>query len=91
MNQELLDVLESIKGMRTRLHRLQNSVSNSHIKVLSQLGKRKNCELIHSKITTLAVVHQTQPTIQLLLQTSDYIGVSLPCRSSTGTSGLGLS
>jgi len=26
------------------------------------------------QITTLAVIHQTQPTIQLLLQSADYIG-----------------
>uniref|UniRef100_A0A8C5HQI0 Vacuolar protein sorting-associated protein 54 n=1 Tax=Gouania willdenowi TaxID=441366 RepID=A0A8C5HQI0_GOUWI len=35
---------------------------------------RNNCVKLHNKLKLMATVHQTQPTVQLLLSTSEFVG-----------------
>ena len=42
--------------------------------VLQCVGARRNYAAVHRKLKLMATVHQTQPTIQLLLSTSDFVG-----------------
>lgn len=35
---------------------------------------RQNYTMVYRKLKLMATVHQTQPTIQLLLSTSDFVG-----------------
>ena len=44
------------------------------LKIMKANQTKANCVQVFNKLKLMATIHQTQPTIQLLLQTNDYVG-----------------
>ena len=47
---------------------------HSSLRVIRGRQRRRNCARTLQKLRLMATVHQTQPTIQLLLTTSEFVG-----------------
>ena len=52
---------------------LEHDVTSS-LRVIRGRQRQKNCTRALQKLRLMATVHQTQPTIQLLLTTSEFVG-----------------
>ncbi|XP_043210822.1 vacuolar protein sorting-associated protein 54-like [Amphibalanus amphitrite] len=64
----------AVRTLRQRMqYTLEHDVQSS-LRVIRGRQRRHNCERTLQKLRLMATVHQTQPTIQLLLTTSEFVG-----------------
>ncbi|XP_068729722.1 vacuolar protein sorting-associated protein 54-like [Montipora capricornis] len=66
--------ISEIKHLRTKVHKVQEVLCSGFLKVLRLSSLRSRYLSVYEKLKLMATVHQTQPTIQLLLSTSDFVG-----------------
>ncbi|KDR08332.1 Vacuolar protein sorting-associated protein 54, partial [Zootermopsis nevadensis] len=59
--------------MREKIHHIDNSLVKDSLDILRLERKRCNHLSVYDKIKLMSTVHQTQPMIQLLLSTPDYV------------------
>ncbi|NXK61971.1 VPS54 protein, partial [Sylvietta virens] len=75
---ELQDYLrktsQAVKLLREKISKIDKVVCEGSLRVLRLSLTRNNCIKAYNKLKLMATVHQTQPTVQLLLSTSEYVG-----------------
>ncbi|KAJ8246182.1 hypothetical protein GJAV_G00264610 [Gymnothorax javanicus] len=74
LQDRLRETGRSVRALRERTAAVQRSLCQGPLQVLRQALTRRNCVTLHSKLKLMAAVHQTQPTVQLLLSTSEFVG-----------------
>lgn len=75
---ELQDYLrktsQAVKMLRDKISQIDKVMCEGSFNILRQTMTRNNCVKVHNKLKLMATVHQTQPTVQLLLSTSEFVG-----------------
>lgn len=75
---ELQDRLEetqrAVAVLRGRTAAIDRIMCQGPLQALRTALTRNNCVKLHNKLKLMAAVHQTQPTVQLLLSTSEFVG-----------------
>ncbi|XP_073409859.1 vacuolar protein sorting-associated protein 54 [Dendrobates tinctorius] len=75
---ELQDCLrktsQAVKMLRGKFSQIDRVICEGSLQILRQTLTRDNCIKVFNKLKLMATVHQTQPTVQLLLSTSEYVG-----------------
>nr|XP_056712715.1 vacuolar protein sorting-associated protein 54 isoform X2 [Euleptes europaea] len=75
---ELQDYLrktsQAVKMLRDKIGQIDKVMCEGSLKVLRLSLTRNNCIKAYDKLKLMATVHQTQPTVQLLLSTSEFVG-----------------
>ncbi|XP_069810965.1 vacuolar protein sorting-associated protein 54 [Dendropsophus ebraccatus] len=75
---ELQDYLrktsQAVKMLRDKISQIDRVMCEGSLRILRQALTRNNCIKVYNKLKLMATVHQTQPTVQLLLSTSEYVG-----------------
>ncbi|XP_070588671.1 vacuolar protein sorting-associated protein 54 isoform X2 [Erythrolamprus reginae] len=75
---ELQDYLkktsQAVKMLRDKIGQIDRVMCEGSLKVLSLSLSKNNCIKAYNKLKLMATVHQTQPTVQLLLSTSEFVG-----------------
>ncbi|XP_029643248.2 vacuolar protein sorting-associated protein 54, partial [Octopus sinensis] len=59
---------------RDKIHALEETLAKGSLKILKLSRARTNYAKLHNKLKLISTVHQTQPTIQLLLSTNEFVG-----------------
>ncbi|KAM9017306.1 vacuolar protein sorting-associated protein 54 isoform 2-T5 [Ara ararauna] len=75
---ELQDYLrktsQAVKLLREKIAQIDKVMCEGSLQVLRLSLTRNNCIKAYNKLKLMATVHQTQPTVQLLLSTSEFVG-----------------
>ncbi|XP_078261821.1 vacuolar protein sorting-associated protein 54 isoform X2 [Rhinoraja longicauda] len=75
---ELQDYLtktsHAVKLLRDKIAQIDKVMCEGSLQILRRAVTRNNCVKIYNKLKLMATVHQTQPTVQLLLSTSEFVG-----------------
>ncbi|KAM7119056.1 vacuolar protein sorting-associated protein 54 isoform 4-T4 [Ciconia maguari] len=75
---ELQDYLrktsQAVKLLREKISKIDKVMCEGSLRVLRLSLTRNNCMKAYNKLKLMATVHQTQPTVQLLLSTSEFVG-----------------
>nr|XP_060640490.1 vacuolar protein sorting-associated protein 54 [Anolis sagrei ordinatus] len=75
---ELQDYLrktsQAVKMLRDKIGQIDKVMCEGSLKVLRLSLTKSNCIKAYNKLKLMATVHQTQPTVQLLLSTSEFVG-----------------
>lgn len=71
---QLTDVIKCVCDLRKRIHVIEDVLVTGPMKIMRLKRRQKNLYEIYKKLNLIATVHQTQPTIQKLLNTSDFVG-----------------
>ncbi|CAL1285444.1 unnamed protein product [Larinioides sclopetarius] len=71
---QLTDVIKCVCDLRERIHVIEEVLVTGPMKILRLKRRQKNLKEIYKKLKLISTVHQTQPTIQKLLNTSDFVG-----------------
>ncbi|MEE6474600.1 hypothetical protein FKM82_010437 [Ascaphus truei] len=75
---ELQDYLkktsQAVKMLRDKISQIDRVMCEGPLRIVRQAMTRNNCVQVYNKLKLMATVHQTQPTVQLLLSTSEYVG-----------------
>ncbi|NXP02342.1 VPS54 protein, partial [Thinocorus orbignyianus] len=75
---ELQDYLrktsQAVKLLREKIAKIDKVMCEGSLRVLRLSLTRNNCIKVYNKLKLMATVHQTQPTVQLLLSTSEFVG-----------------
>ncbi|XP_018411152.1 PREDICTED: vacuolar protein sorting-associated protein 54 isoform X2 [Nanorana parkeri] len=75
---ELQDYLkktsQAVNMLRDKIAQIDRVMCEGSLQIIRQAVTRNNCVKLYNKLKLMATVHQTQPTVQLLLSTSDYVG-----------------
>ncbi|NWX22288.1 VPS54 protein, partial [Aegotheles bennettii] len=75
---ELQDYLrktsQAVKLLREKITKIDKVMCEGSLRVLRLSLTRSNCLKAYNKLKLMATVHQTQPTVQLLLSTSEFVG-----------------
>ncbi|KAG2467156.1 VPS54 protein, partial [Polypterus senegalus] len=70
----LRETSQAVKVLRDKICHIDNVMCKESLHILRQAMTRKNCVMLYNKLKLMATVQQTQPTVQLLLSTSDFVG-----------------
>lgn len=70
---EMQEAAKRVKALRTSLRSLHETVVIDTFRVLRYAQRRQNFEEVVDKLCLMATVHKTQPMLQLLLGTQDYV------------------
>uniref|UniRef100_A0A1A9W025 Vacuolar protein sorting-associated protein 54 n=1 Tax=Glossina brevipalpis TaxID=37001 RepID=A0A1A9W025_9MUSC len=70
---EMQEAARRVQALRAALRRLHKSVVIDTFRVLCFAKRRQNFEDVLDKLCLMATVHKTQPMLQLLLGTQDYV------------------
>ncbi|XP_077286068.1 VPS54 subunit of GARP complex scat [Arctopsyche grandis] len=62
-----------VKSLRTNITQIKSGLSSKPLKLINLATYRNNVFKVHEKLKLMSTVHQTQPMIQLLLSTADYV------------------
>ncbi|XP_072121509.1 vacuolar protein sorting-associated protein 54 [Mobula birostris] len=75
---ELQDYLtktsQAVKMLRDKIAQIDKVTCEGSLQILRLAVTRNNCVKLYNKLKLMATVHQTQPTVQLLLSTSEFVG-----------------
>ncbi|XP_045182088.2 vacuolar protein sorting-associated protein 54-like [Mercenaria mercenaria] len=63
-----------IKYLRDKINNMDTMMAKESLKVLKLTKSRSSYVHLHNKLKLMATVHQTQPTIQTLLSTNEFVG-----------------
>ncbi|KAK3094215.1 hypothetical protein FSP39_025511 [Pinctada imbricata] len=61
------------RDTRDKVHAIDEQMTQGSLKILKLSQTRANYVSLHNKLKMMATVHQTQPTIQLLLSTNEFV------------------
>lgn len=73
--EQLTATIQQVKKLRDRVHHIDDILVKGSLHILKLKCRREKYVTVQKKLKLMATVHQTQPTIQLLLSTSDFVGV----------------
>lgn len=71
--EEMSAATGNVKQLRSKIQHLDASLVKDSLSILNMERKRINNHAVSRKLKVMAEVHQTQPMIQLLLGTQDYV------------------
>ncbi|ELK14667.1 Vacuolar protein sorting-associated protein 54 [Pteropus alecto] len=75
---ELQDYLkktsQAVKMLRDKIAQIDKVMCEGPLHILRLALTRNNCVKVYNKLKLMATVHQTQPTVQVLLSTSEFVG-----------------
>ncbi|KAM8785124.1 vacuolar protein sorting-associated protein 54 isoform 4-T6 [Rhynchonycteris naso] len=75
---ELQDYLkktsQAVKVLRDKIAQIDKVMCEGSLHILRLALSRNNCVKVYNKLKLMATVHQTQPTVQVLLSTSEFVG-----------------
>uniref|UniRef100_A0A8C6RQI4 Vacuolar protein sorting-associated protein 54 n=1 Tax=Nannospalax galili TaxID=1026970 RepID=A0A8C6RQI4_NANGA len=75
---ELQDYLkktsQAVKMLRDKIAQIDKVMCEGSLHILRLGLTRNNCVKVYNKLKLMATVHQTQPTVQVLLSTSEFVG-----------------
>ncbi|KAM6972087.1 vacuolar protein sorting-associated protein 54 [Aplochiton taeniatus] len=74
LQDRLLETGGAVAALRGRTAAIDRVMCQGPLRALRQAVERGNCVKLHNKLKLMAAVHQTQPTVQLLLSTSEFVG-----------------
>uniref|UniRef100_A0AAY4EC25 Vacuolar protein sorting-associated protein 54 n=1 Tax=Denticeps clupeoides TaxID=299321 RepID=A0AAY4EC25_9TELE len=74
LQDRLQETTHAVATLRSRTAAIECAMCESPLRALRQAITRANCVKLHNKLKLMAAVHQTQPTVQLLLSTSEFVG-----------------
>ncbi|KAJ3614958.1 hypothetical protein NHX12_018527 [Muraenolepis orangiensis] len=74
LQDRLRNTQAAVAVLRGRTAAMQRVMCRGPLSVLRTALERNNCARLHDKLKLMAAVHQTQPTVQLLLSTSEFVG-----------------
>lgn len=63
----------NVKLLRSRIRHIDEDVVKNSLNIINMERSRTHHHLVLEKLKLMRTVHQTQPTIQLLLSTQDYV------------------
>lgn len=71
--EQLTQTITVLKALRKNIHKVDKHLVNDSLEILRLERARSNRLLVQEKLKLIATVHQSQPMIQLLLSTPDYV------------------
>ncbi|KAK7930653.1 hypothetical protein WMY93_007048 [Mugilogobius chulae] len=74
LQDRLQDTQRAVSVLRQRTADMDRVMCQGPLRALRSGLTRNNCVKLHNKLKLMAAVHQTQPTVQLLLSTSEFVG-----------------
>lgn len=74
LQEDLQQTCKAIRDLREKILRIDEVLSKNSLGIIQLRMSRTNYVTVHNKLKMMATVHQTQPTIQLLLSTSEFVG-----------------
>ncbi|XP_060754294.1 titin-like [Neoarius graeffei] len=74
LQEQLCEAAGAVRALREHTAGLGRTMSRGPLQALRHTVTRRNCVTLHSKLKLMAAVQQTQPTVQLLLSTSEFVG-----------------
>ncbi|KAL2086982.1 hypothetical protein ACEWY4_018041 [Coilia grayii] len=74
LQDRLQETARAVSKLRGRMASMERVMCEGPLRALQQTRTRSNCVRLHSKLKLMAAVHQAQPTVQLLLSTSEFVG-----------------
>lgn len=74
LQENMLKTCQSIKQLRDKIQCIDELLTLGSLKIMKLSQTRANYVNLHNKLKLMATVHQTQPTIQLLLSTQEFVG-----------------
>jgi len=70
---QLSKTIREVSLVRSKCHQLENTLIKPSLRNIQITKARYNAKLVLEKVKLIATVHQTQPTIQLLLSNSQFV------------------
>ncbi|PWA29323.1 hypothetical protein CCH79_00013924 [Gambusia affinis] len=74
LQDQLQETQQAVAVLRGRTDAMDRVMCQGPLRALRIALTRNNCVKLHNKLKLMAAVHQTQPTVQLLLSTSEFVG-----------------
>ncbi|XP_033985612.1 vacuolar protein sorting-associated protein 54 [Trematomus bernacchii] len=74
LQDRLQDTQRAVAVLRGRIAAIDRVTVQGPLRALRTNLTRNNCVKLHNKLKLMAAVHQTQPTVQLLLSTAEFMG-----------------
>lgn len=74
LQDRLRETQRAVAVLRSRTAAIDRVMCQGPLRALRTALTRSNCVKLHNKLKLMAAVHQTQPTVQLLLSTSEFVG-----------------
>ncbi|XP_053272288.1 vacuolar protein sorting-associated protein 54 [Pleuronectes platessa] len=74
LQDQLQETQRAVAILRGRTAAMDRIMCQGPLEALRTALTRNNCVKLHNKMKLMAAVHQTQPTVQLLLSTSEFVG-----------------
>nr|XP_046231823.1 vacuolar protein sorting-associated protein 54 isoform X2 [Scatophagus argus] len=74
LQDRLQETQRAVAVLRGRTAAIDRVMCQGPLRALRTALARNNCVKLHNKLKLMAAVHQTQPTVQLLLSTSEFVG-----------------
>ncbi|MEQ2306716.1 Vacuolar protein sorting-associated protein 54 [Ameca splendens] len=74
LQDQLQETQQAVAVLRSRTAAMDRVMCQGPLRALRTALTRNNCVKLHNKLKLMAAVHQTQPTVQLLLSTSEFVG-----------------
>uniref|UniRef100_H2LCS6 Vacuolar protein sorting-associated protein 54 n=1 Tax=Oryzias latipes TaxID=8090 RepID=H2LCS6_ORYLA len=74
LQDRLKETQQAVAVLRSKTAAMDRIMCKGPLQALRTTLTRNNCIKLHNKLKLMAAVHQTQPTVQLLLSTSEFVG-----------------
>ncbi|XP_051773039.1 vacuolar protein sorting-associated protein 54 isoform X3 [Ctenopharyngodon idella] len=74
LQDQMRETADAVAKLRARTAAIDRVMCRGPLRALRDALTRNNCVKLHNKLKLMAAVHQTQPTVQLLLSTSEFVG-----------------
>ncbi|XP_061736686.1 vacuolar protein sorting-associated protein 54 isoform X2 [Nerophis ophidion] len=74
LQDRLKETQQAVAVLRRRTAAIDRIMCQGPLQALHAALTRNNCVKLHNKLKLMAAVHQTQPTVQLLLSTCEFVG-----------------
>lgn len=71
--EQMHDATKNVRKLREKMRQMDENLVQNALKIVNLERQRTHCGLVYDKLKLMATVHQTQPMIQLLLGTQDYV------------------
>lgn len=71
--EQMKEAAANVKKLRSKIQHIDATLVKEALTVMSMERRRSNHQAVLEKLKLMATVHQTQPMIQLLLGTQDYV------------------
>ncbi|XP_051559403.1 vacuolar protein sorting-associated protein 54-like isoform X2 [Myxocyprinus asiaticus] len=74
LQDQMRETADAVAKLRACTAAIDRVMCRGPLRALRDALTRNNCIKLHNKLKLMAAVHQTQPTVQLLLSTSEFVG-----------------